>query len=103
MEAKIIKVTDKGQISLPVKVRESMDIEEGDELLVMASENSIILKPKDKETPLSDVYKLKEKAKDVHVKGIKGITHVLPIKDKDGNYIIHCAGSNLKDSLLKMI
>src|SRR3989344_1587971 len=44
MEAKIIKVTDKGQISLPVKVRESMDIGEGDELLVMASENSIILK-----------------------------------------------------------
>ena len=60
MEAKIIKVTDKGQISLPVKVRESMDIGEGDELLVMASENSIILK-KIKKSDFRDLLKHSEK------------------------------------------
>ncbi|MBS3175454.1 DNA-directed RNA polymerase subunit A'' [Candidatus Woesearchaeota archaeon] len=69
-----------------------LDVKEG--------ENSIILKPKDKETVLSEVYKLKEKAKEIHIRGLKGVTHVLPIKNKEGDYIIHCAGSNLKEALL---
>lgn len=60
---------------------------------------NIVLKPKDKEITLSEVYKLKEKVKAVHISGLKAITHVLPVKGDDGNYVIHCAGSNLKDAL----
>ena len=66
---------------------------------VKEGEGSIILKPKDKEIALSEVYKLKEKAKNTHIKGLSGVTHVLPIKTREGNYVIYCAGSNLKDAL----
>ncbi|TAL56035.1 MAG: DNA-directed RNA polymerase subunit A'' [Nanoarchaeota archaeon] len=46
----------------------------------------------------AEIYRLKEKIKDVHVKGIKGITQVLPVK-KDDEYVILTAGSNLKEVL----
>ncbi|MFH1065987.1 MAG: DNA-directed RNA polymerase subunit A'' [Nanoarchaeota archaeon] len=60
--------------------------------------DTIILKYKEKEIPLSEVYKLKERAKAVHLKGLKGIAHVLPVKEGE-EFVIHCAGSNLKDAL----
>ncbi len=44
METKIIKVTDKGQISLPIVIRNSLNILKGDDLVLMKSGNSIILK-----------------------------------------------------------
>ena len=44
METKIIKVTNKGQISLPVMFRRSLEILKGDELLLTRFENKIILK-----------------------------------------------------------
>ncbi|OYT37864.1 DNA-directed RNA polymerase subunit A' [Candidatus Pacearchaeota archaeon ex4484_31] len=44
------------------------------------------------------LYKLKEKLKDIHIAGIKGITQVLPVKRKEG-YVILTAGSNLKEVL----
>ncbi len=59
--------------------------------------DSISLKGKD-EIKLSELYKLKEKAKTIHIAGLKGITQVLPIKDDDG-YVIHTAGSNIEDAL----
>ena len=60
METKIIKVTDKGQISLPVSIRESMKIEQGDELIITKSENAIIIKKLRKED-FSDLLKHSEK------------------------------------------
>lgn len=54
----------------------------------------------EKENDLSEVYQLKEKCKDVHIKGIKGIANVLPIK-KDTEFIILCDGTNLK-SVMKI-
>jgi len=39
METKIIKVTDKGQISLPVGMRESLKIRRGDELFITKNED----------------------------------------------------------------
>ncbi len=75
-----------------VESLKSVDIKETD--------TSIILKPKEKELALSEVYRLKEKAKAVHIRGLEGITHVLPVKNDDGNYVVHCAGSNLKEALL---
>ena len=44
METKIIKVTNKGQISLPVVIRNSLNISEGDELILTRANESIILR-----------------------------------------------------------
>ena len=65
---------------------------------IKESANSIILKSKGKDENLNDVYRAKEKIKDVHLKGIKGIYQVLPVR-RDEEYIIITAGSNLKDVL----
>jgi len=60
--------------------------------------DSITLKSRTKEESLNDVYKAKEKIKDIHLKGIKGINQVLPIKRND-EYIIVTSGSNLSEIL----
>lgn len=49
METKIIKVTDKGQISLPTKIRGSLDIKQGDDLIITRSKNVIVIKKISKE------------------------------------------------------
>ena len=43
-----------------------------------------------------DIYKLKEKVKDLQVSGIKGITQILVVK-RENEYIILTAGTNLED------
>jgi DNA-directed RNA polymerase subunit A" len=53
------------------------------------------LKGKDEEKGLNALYRLKEKAKEVYVKGVKGVTQILPVKRKE-EFIIITAGSNLK-------
>lgn len=58
---------------------------------------TIKLKGKD-ERNLSELYKLKEKIKEVYIKGVKGIKQVLPVKRHD-EFIIICAGTNLKKIL----
>ena len=57
---KIIKVTDKGQISLPVGIRESLKICQGDELIITKTDNAIIIKKLRKED-FSDLLKHSEK------------------------------------------
>jgi len=47
---------------------------------------------------LNQIYKLREKIKDIYINGVKGITQVLPVK-RDNEYIIITAGSNLKEVL----
>lgn len=47
---------------------------------------------------LTNLYSLKEKAKAVILRGIPGITQVMPTK-KGGKIIIMCAGTNLKEVL----
>jgi AbrB family looped-hinge helix DNA binding protein len=44
METKIIRVTDKGQISLPVKIREFLDISFGDKLIITHNDDSAVIK-----------------------------------------------------------
>jgi DNA-directed RNA polymerase subunit A" len=63
---------------------------------VRENTKGIIIEPMKEESDLMNLYKLKQKAKDVIVRGISGITQVLPTK-KNNKYIIMCAGSNLKD------
>lgn len=60
METKIIKVTDKGQISLPVKIRDTLNIEQGDELIVTRNNDSIVIR-KVKRGDFSDLLKHSEK------------------------------------------
>ena len=59
METKIIKVTDKGQISLPVAIREALSIKQGDELMITRSENKILIKKVD-EDEFSDLWRISE-------------------------------------------
>lgn len=61
METKIIKVTNKGQISLPVIIRNSLNISEGDELILTRANDSIILK-KIKQDDFKDLLIHSEKA-----------------------------------------
>ena len=49
METKIIKVTDKGQISLPIGIRDSLKIKQGDELFIANNNNTIVIKKVKKE------------------------------------------------------
>jgi len=59
---------------------------------------SIILKSRNKDENLNDIYKAKEKIKGIHLKGIKGISQVLPVR-RDEEYMIITAGSNLSEIL----
>ena len=65
---------------------------------VKRKKENITIKLKGKEESLNELYKLKEKIKDTYIKGVKGITQVLPVKRED-EFIIITAGSNLKDIL----
>ncbi len=58
------------------------------------------IKSTSKEEPLKEVYRLKEKIKEVYINGIKGISQVLPVKRGD-EFIIITAGTNLK-AILKL-
>ena len=64
-------------------------------LNVKHERNRIVVKLPQKTQSLSILYKLKEKLKELHVSGIKGITQVLPVK-RGEEYIILTTGSNLK-------
>ena len=59
---------------------------------------NLILSPKGSQNNLSEVFRIKEKAKDIVIGGIKGIGQVLPVK-KDNEFMIICSGSNLKEVL----
>ncbi len=58
----------------------------------------ITLKPSKKEKTLNEIYRMKEKIKEIHIKGIKGISQVLPVKRED-EFIVITAGSNMADVL----
>ena len=65
---------------------------------VSSTSSKVILKSKETENELMEMYKLKEKAKQTFIKGIKDINQVLPVK-RNNEFIIVTAGSNLKDVL----
>ncbi len=60
METEIIRVTDKGQISLPIGMRKSARIERGDKLLVV-QDGEIIILEKVKKDDFKDLLKHSEK------------------------------------------
>lgn len=62
---------------------------------VSVKDGVITFKSRGKDDTFNDIYRLKEKVKTSYLKGIKGITQVLPIK-KDEEFIIVTYGTNLK-------
>lgn len=96
-----IKLNAKMMTDLQTSVSEiAKAVEKGlaKEATVKASGEVLQLKLKGKDEGLNSLYKLKEKVKEVYVKGVKGITQVLPVKRKD-EYMIITSGSNLKKVL----
>ncbi len=63
---------------------------------VRETTRGFIFETSQEEGNLTGLYKLKQKAKEIIIRGISGVTQVLPTK-RDGKYIIQCAGSNLKE------
>ena len=60
MKAKSVKVSEKGQIAIPKEIRQLMDIEKGDELLLIADGNKIIIEKIQAEN-YNDLLKLSKK------------------------------------------
>jgi DNA-directed RNA polymerase subunit A" len=56
------------------------------------------VKLKGKDSGFNEIYRIKEKLKEAYIKGIKGISQVLPVKKGD-EFVIITAGSNLKKVL----
>ncbi|MBS3172633.1 DNA-directed RNA polymerase subunit A'' [Candidatus Woesearchaeota archaeon] len=65
---------------------------------VKETKKGITITSNSEEVNLSMLYKIKENAKSVLIRGISKITQVLP-KKEDSKYVILCAGSNLKEVL----
>ncbi|MEK6808239.1 MAG: DNA-directed RNA polymerase subunit A'' [Nanoarchaeota archaeon] len=65
---------------------------------VKIENNIVIMKARGKELNVNDIYKAKEKAKLIVIKGVKGITQVLPVKRGD-EFVIITSGSSLYDVL----
>ncbi|MBA3064211.1 DNA-directed RNA polymerase subunit A'' [Candidatus Woesearchaeota archaeon] len=68
------------------------------ELALSKKGDVITLKLNEKEKELNQLFKTKERIKEIYVQGIKGITQVLPIK-KGNEFLIITAGTNLKKIL----
>ncbi len=63
---------------------------------VKLQDGIIVLKVETEENELMETYKLKEKIKELYIKGVKGIHQVLPVKNNQ-EFVIITSGSNLKD------
>jgi len=66
MIVKTVKVSDKGQIAIPLKMREETGIHKGDELILVQKGRKILIEPvgrlsKQLEEDFSDLQKLSEK------------------------------------------
>ena len=61
---------------------------------VKEKEDSLIIKGKGKEDDINALYRAKDKLKSIYISGIKGISHVLPVK-RENEYMIQTSGSNL--------
>src|SRR3989344_4267584 len=63
---------------------------------IKEGKNSVILQPKTEQPEIQELYQLTDKSPYFYVKGVKGISQVLPIK-KDNEFMIICVGNNLED------
>jgi len=65
-------------------------------VVIKKGDGSLTIKVKGGEEKFNEVYRIKEKLKSVYIKGIKGVTQVLPVK-RNEEFIIITAGSNLNE------
>ncbi len=65
---------------------------------VKTKQDKIIIKQKGKNEEINQLFKFKEKLKELYIAGVKGINQVLPVKRGD-EFIIVTAGTNLTDVL----
>ena len=63
---------------------------------IRSNKGEVVLKGKEED--LNEVYTLKEKAKNLFIKGVKGISYVLPVR-RDSEFIVLTSGSNLNEVL----
>jgi DNA-directed RNA polymerase subunit A" len=71
----------------------------GKDVSLKVKDNVFEFKVKGKDDrSMNELYKAKEKIRDVYVKGIKDVTHVLPVRRQD-EFIVITAGTNLKKVL----
>jgi DNA-directed RNA polymerase subunit A" len=61
-------------------------------------ENTIIITPL-KELKFSDLPKLAEKIREIPIKGIKNVSRVVVMKDREGKYFLQSEGSNFSELL----
>lgn len=55
---KTVKVSDKGQIALPIEIREMVNIKKGDELIIIQTDRILIIeKAEDISTKIRDEFK----------------------------------------------
>jgi len=60
--------------------------------------NTVIITPL-KELKFSDLPKLAEKVREIPIKGIRNVTRVVVMKDREGNYFLQSEGSNFSELL----
>jgi len=65
---------------------------------IKTSTDKIVLKQKGKNDEINQLFKLKEKLKELYIAGIKSINQVLPVK-RGEEFVIVTSGTNLKDVL----
>jgi DNA-directed RNA polymerase subunit A" len=84
---KLIKILQKAFKNFEFKVQSDKD-----------QKDTVTVRSTAKEDKLKEVYRLKEKIKDVYINGVKRITMVLPVKRSD-EFLIVTKGSNLRKVL----
>ncbi len=74
--------------SIRIKIKDKGDVE--------AEDNTVSVYPVNEE--LADLQRLNEKIREIRVKGIDDVKHVVIRKESDG-YVLYTEGSNLQDAL----
>ncbi|MFP4118120.1 MAG: DNA-directed RNA polymerase subunit A'' [Candidatus Woesearchaeota archaeon] len=65
---------------------------------VKEKDGDLVVKGKGKDDNINSLYKAKNKMRGIYISGIKGISHVLPVK-RDSEYLIQTSGTNLVEVL----
>jgi len=74
--------------AIKTKIKAKGEVETGDNVIFVYPANET----------LSDLQRLSEKIREVRVKGINDVTHVV-IRKESGGYVLYTEGSNLQDAL----
>ena len=93
-----VLMEDKGIESETVKKKIQLRRKECKVELDSDDENTIIITPL-KELKFSDLPKLAEKIREIPIKGIKNVSRVVVMKDREGKYFLQSEGSNFSELL----